>query len=84
MDMVQHIVVTLAALGAAIAVYRRLFGHAETGVTRTGCEGCASGVDACGSVAPRAGGAIHHPVTLIRTSPHVPNRISLAGTSDRP
>ena len=47
-EILQHALVTLAALAASAAVFRRVLGFVGTRARRTGCS-CPSGGGACGT-----------------------------------
>ena len=65
-ETIQHVVVTLVALGAGGVLARRVFGFlAPPAQSSHGCASCSSGTGAC---APRAATppAAGHPVAFIR------------------
>jgi hypothetical protein len=65
-EAIQHVVVTLVALGAGGVLARRVFGFfAPPAQSAHGCASCASGTGAC---APRAAAppAAGQPVVFIR------------------
>jgi hypothetical protein len=79
MEIVQHAVVTVVALAAAVVVCRRVFGFVGSGAERTSCEGCPSTESACGATThATAGATVQHPAVLIRTSAHVRRQTNLS------
>jgi hypothetical protein len=65
-DILQHVVVTIAALGASVIVVRRVFGFfAPPRSQSTGCPSCPSATNSCAAkpAATAAGG--EHPVVFI-------------------
>jgi hypothetical protein len=78
MEMLQHAVVTLVALAASAAVFRRAFRFARPPRTgETACSGCPSTQVACGATTPATRGpTIQHPAILIRASAHVRSQTS--------
>ena len=63
-DLVQHIVVTLFALGAGVVIVRRVLGVVGDS-KKSGCESCASNQGACAPTASDAA-PTHHVAVLIR------------------
>ena len=67
-EILQHALVTLAALAASAAIFRRVMGFVGTRARRTGCS-CPSGGGACGtpghSTASTGNGATVHHVTVL-------------------
>ena len=69
MDVVQHALVTLAAVGAGAHLFRRLSGVARPAST-PGCAKCPSAPGACHPAAPvdTAPARAEHPLVFIRSS----------------
>jgi len=72
-EILQHALVTLAALAASTAVFRRVLGFVGTRARRTGCS-CPSGGGACGSLGHSTsskgnGATVHHVTVLTRQHP---------------
>lgn len=77
MEILQHAVVTLVALAASAALFRRVFGFVGPRAGRTGCAGCPSAQGACGATTQATSGAtVQHPAVLIRASAHVRSQTS--------
>lgn len=77
MEILQHAVVTLVALGASAALVRRVFGFAGPRAGRTGCAGCPSAQGVCGATTQATSAAtVQHPAVLIRPSAHERSRTS--------
>ena len=78
MEILQHAVVTLVALAAGTAVFRRAFRFARPlRAEESACSGCPSAQGLCGATTPSTSGAtIQHPAVLIRTSAHVRSQTS--------
>ena len=69
-EILQHALVTLAALAASTAVFRRVLGFVGARGRRTGCS-CPSGGGACGTpghgtASPGTGATVHHVTLLTR------------------
>jgi len=71
-EILQHALVTLAALAASAAIFRRVLGFVGTRARRTGCS-CPSGDGACGTprhgTSSKDGGATVHHVTVLTRQP---------------
>ena len=69
-EILQHALVTMAALAASAVIFRRILGFVGTRARRTGCS-CPSGDGACGMPGPgtsanETGATVHHVTVLTR------------------
>lgn len=71
-EILQHAFVTLAALAAGTAIFRRVMGFVGRRARRTGCS-CPSGEGACGTpghgTSSKGNGATVHHVTVLSRQP---------------
>jgi hypothetical protein len=63
-DLIQDGVVTLIALGAATAIFRRVAASMRK-TSEPKCSNCASGCEPA-AAEPRAGEAVTHPLVVVR------------------